>query len=57
MGKIFNVSADCKPNLHYMVDISELLHKIKEFIDRGEYCSRKDGGSCSDTNGEMICQV
>ena len=37
MGKIFNVSADCKPNLHYMVDISELLHKIKEFIDRGEY--------------------
>lgn len=22
MGKIFNVSGDCKPGLHYMVDIS-----------------------------------
>ncbi len=37
MGKIFNVSADCKPNLHYMVDITERLQKIKEFVDRGEY--------------------
>lgn len=37
MGKIFNVSADCKPGLHYMVDISERLRKIKEFVDRGEY--------------------
>lgn len=37
MGKIFNVSADCKPNLHYMVDISERLRRIKELIDRGEY--------------------
>lgn len=37
MGKIFNVSADCKPELHYMVDISERLRKIKKLIDRGEY--------------------
>ena len=37
MGKIFNVSADCKPSLHYMVDITERLQKIKEFVDRGEY--------------------
>lgn len=37
MGKMFNVSADCKPNLHYMVDITERLQKIKEFVDRGEY--------------------
>lgn len=37
LSKIFNVSADCKPNLHYMVDISGLLQKIKGFIDRGEY--------------------
>lgn len=37
MGKIFNVSADCKPNQHYMVDISERLRRIKELIDRGEY--------------------
>ena len=37
MGKIFNVSGDCKPNLHYMVDISERLRKIREFVDKGEY--------------------
>lgn len=37
MGRIFNVSADCKPNLHYMVDISGLLQKIREYIDRGDY--------------------
>lgn len=39
MGKIFNVSADCKQNLHYMVDISERLPKIKKLIDAGEYFS------------------
>lgn len=37
VGKIFNVSGDCKPNQHYMVDISERLRKIGEFVDKGEY--------------------
>lgn len=37
MKKVFNVTADCKPNLHYMVDISGRLEKIKEFIDQGAY--------------------
>lgn len=37
MSRIFNISADCKPNLHYMVDINGLLLKIKEYIDRGDY--------------------
>lgn len=37
MGKIFNVTADCKPHLHYMVDISSRLEQIKGYIDRGEY--------------------
>lgn len=37
MGKIFNVSADCQPELHYMVDISERLQKIKEMVDAGQY--------------------
>lgn len=37
MGKIFNVSGDCKPKLHYMVDITERLRKIREYVDRGEY--------------------
>lgn len=37
MRKIFNVSADCKPDLHYMVDINERLRNIKELVDRGAY--------------------
>lgn len=37
MRRIFNVSADCKPDLHYMVDIGERLRNIKELVDRGEY--------------------
>lgn len=37
MGRIFNVSADCKPNRHYMVDISGLLQEIREYVDRGDY--------------------
>lgn len=37
MGKVFNVTADCKPQLHYMVDISGRLEEIKGLIDRGEY--------------------
>ena len=37
MGKVFNITADCKPELHYMVNIDSRLKKIKELIDKGEY--------------------
>ena len=37
MAKDFNVTADCKPNQHYMVDISNKLEKIKEMVDQGQY--------------------
>lgn len=37
MEKIFNVSGDCKPELHYMVDISERLQQMKEMVDAGQY--------------------
>lgn len=39
MCKIFNVSGDCKPDLHYMVNIEERLHEMKGLIDKGEYFS------------------
>ena len=35
--KSFNVSAACNPRLHYMVDISERLRKIKAMVDAGQY--------------------
>ncbi len=28
MGKVFNTTADCKPQLHYMVDIGGRLEEI-----------------------------
>lgn len=37
MTKTFNVIADCKPNLHYMVDIHSRLDQIQGYVDRGEY--------------------
>ncbi len=37
MGKIFNISADCKPALHYMVNIESRLNEIKRMVDRGDY--------------------
>lgn len=37
MDKIFNISADCKPALHYMVNIEPKLDEIKKMIDRGDY--------------------
>lgn len=39
MNKSFNITADCKPNLHYMVDIHSRLEQIKGYVDRGEYLS------------------
>ncbi len=39
MNKTFNITADCKPNLHYMVDIHSRLELIKGYVDRGEYLS------------------
>lgn len=37
MPKIFNVTADCKPQMHYMVDITETLIAIKKMINAGHY--------------------
>ena len=37
MGKVFNTTADCKPKLHYMVDISGRLKEITGVVERGEY--------------------
>lgn len=37
MGKVFNTNADCCPGLHYMVDITGRLQKIKAMVDAGQY--------------------
>lgn len=37
MAKCFNVTADCKDSLHYMVKLDERLAKIKMLVDHGAY--------------------
>lgn len=37
MAKSFNVTADCKPDEHYMVNLRQRLSEIKELIDAGKY--------------------
>lgn len=37
MNKTFNVTADCKPEIHYMVNIESRLNKIKSLVDAGKY--------------------
>ena len=37
MSKIFNTSAVCRPEIHYMVDLSDRLAQIKKMVDRGDY--------------------
>lgn len=37
MAKKFNVAADCKPDLHYMVKLDSRLAAIKGMVDAGDY--------------------
>jgi len=39
MSKVFNVTGDCKSEIHYMVNIDDRLKKIKTLVDKGEYFS------------------
>lgn len=37
MGKTFNISGDCKKELHYMVNPQKRLIEIKKMVDKGNY--------------------
>ncbi|MCD7816034.1 MAG: hypothetical protein LUH12_04890, partial [Bacteroides sp.] len=37
MAKYFNVNGLCRPEKHYMVDLSSRLEQIKEMVDNGDY--------------------
>ena len=36
MPKVFNVTGNCKPNEHYMVDLTSRLKAIKKMVDAGQ---------------------
>ncbi len=37
MGKEFNITGTCIPEMHYMVDTSNKLEKIIRLIEKGKY--------------------
>lgn len=37
MSKFFNVNGACRPDRHYMVNLTPKLEKIREMIDGGQY--------------------
>lgn len=37
MAKIFNVNGACRPELHYMVDMTSRLQAIRKMVDAGDY--------------------
>ncbi|MCD8014582.1 MAG: ATP-binding protein [Lachnospiraceae bacterium] len=37
MAKIFNVNGACRPEKHYMVDLTTRLEEIKRMVDAGDY--------------------
>ena len=45
MSRTFNITADCKPSFHYMVDITDRLEQIKKMIDAGQYFTINRAGS------------
>lgn len=37
MNRVFNIAGDCKPKLHYMVDLHSRLEQMQEYVDAGAY--------------------
>ena len=37
MRKMFNINGDCKPLLHYMVNIEDRLNEVKKMVEQGSY--------------------
>ena len=37
LRKMFNINGDCKPLLHYMVNIEDRLNEVKKMVEQGSY--------------------
>ncbi|MCD8118599.1 MAG: ATP-binding protein [Lachnospiraceae bacterium] len=49
MKKSFNVNGVCRPNRHYMADLTPRLEKIREMVARGDYFLINRGRQCGKT--------
>ena len=43
MQRYFNITANCRPKEHYMVDLTSRLEEIKQMIDKGQYFTINKG--------------
>lgn len=49
MGKRFNVTGVCRPQMHYMVKLDSRLKEIRALMDAGEYFSINRARQCGKT--------
>ena len=56
MAKVFNVTGNCIPRLHYMVDLTSRLEAIKKLIDAGQYITINRGRQYGKTTTLMALE-
>ena len=56
MAKVFNVTGNCIPRLHYMVDLTSRLKAIKGMIDAGQYITFNRGRQYGKTTTLMALE-
>ncbi len=56
MGKTFNITANCIPGRHYMVDLTSRLEQIAAMVDRGDYFTINRGRQYGKTTTLMALE-
>jgi len=56
MAKVFNVTGNCIPRLHYMVDLTSRLEVIKGMVDAGQYITINRGRQYGKTTTLMALE-
>lgn len=56
MAKTFNITGTCRPEMHYMVDITDRVEKIRKMIAKGDYfCINRGRQYGKTTTLEALC--
>lgn len=56
MAKVFNVTGNCIPRLHYMVDLTSRLEAIRGMVDAGQYITINRGRQYGKTTTLMALE-
>ena len=55
--KVFNTTAVCIPEKHYMVDLSERVKEIKQLVDDGKYFTINRARQYGKTTIDALCKA